>query len=188
MAQLTPRQQAWARLWVGLGLVLLSVVILVLNLTWIRNTFAGPQTITEEALHTMESPSRLANNWVTYTPPRVRETGVIQETTRRGTVVKTTRFVLLEVKDRYLLTELPEKASATRVSGNLTVWKGGLVYNRLEDIKSRLGPDANRLLPFHLDADYGNVGEMWAMFGILAFFGLMGAWLAVAGYLTLSRI
>jgi hypothetical protein len=130
------------------------------------------RNVTAADLLRIDKPESLPD-WISYNPPKAIDTGVAYVKMRsRKTVSK---FLLLQVGDRWLVTEVPEHFKEVRVEGKL----GPFDEVALKKVVTAYPNEAGRFLPFQLEAkldiagtqrrSYGYAGAV-GVFGLLMFF------------------
>ena len=167
----------------GIILVGVSIVVLVLNLKWIQTVFAGPVPIKLEDLRNVQSPSDLPNQWVSFTFETGMDTGVALVSNRSKT--PKAHYLLVQVKDRWMIVEVPPDHSGKQVVGYVEAWSAPLNKKVIADIGSKF-PNHPQL-PIQVDAVYSQRGQCYAMLGIMAFFLLFGVGLIIASFVTRRR-
>jgi hypothetical protein len=172
-----------ARWGFGLGSLLLGGLLLLaaaaIFLRGREQSDRGPRKVKADELRRLQDPESLPDPWVAYTAPKTFDPMIrIQRGRKRRSLVK---YIVLQVEDRWLLACIPPDFVGSRVEGRLTVWSGPH-YNLLaQRVHSASPAVANRLLPYHLDAeyDYGINTRLMTVFA--AFLGVIGAAFAWGG-------
>src|SRR5262249_20803709 len=115
---------------------------------------------------------------ISYTPDKIVTTRVeyVKMTSRQTT----SKFLLLRVKDRWLLAKVAAHFDGSRIEGKL----GGLDTVALPKVEAAFPTQAKHLLPYQLDGEYDTVdtqrqssilGGAVAVFGVLLFLGGVGS-------------
>jgi hypothetical protein len=147
----------------------------------------GPRTVTADDLAKLERSASIAAPWVVYTAPKVVETGLRIVDARPGRKKGTqTRFLLVPVKDRWLLTEVAADFTGVHLDGRVEVWLTPRYHDLMQEVRRQFPDKADRLLPYQLNAEtpYPKDARMNSLlggslmgFGMLLFlYGLGVAW------------
>src|SRR5262249_25155872 len=107
---------------------------------------ARASTVTADDILRVDTPQGLPE-WISYSPGQVVDTGVEHVKLRSRTV--TAKFVLLEVKDRWLVAKVNTRFGGGPVEGKL----GEIDGAALAKMQSGFAFKTARLLPFQLDAE-----------------------------------
>lgn len=172
--------QSSGPLLIGLLMVVVSLGVLIWQARWVRSAIAGPVPITAAELRQLDNPAKLDNPWVVYTFDNALDTKLGIAEQRGGVETPRTHYLLTQVQDRWLVTEVPHNFQGQQVTGYLDVWSAPLRKEALEKIGAAMPAQKPLLLPFQLDAEYGYRSQCWAMLGLCGFFFLGG--LAMVGY------
>jgi hypothetical protein len=157
---------------VGAILILVSLGVLFYNLKWARSVLAGPVPITLDELARVSDPATLPNQWVSFTFDQFGDTGLGIDTTRNGQTTARSRFLLIRVRDRWLIADVPHDHSGNRVVGYLETWWVPLRKQSMDAIKARFPKHA--FLPYQIDAQYDQRTQGYSMLGIVGFFLVSG--------------
>jgi hypothetical protein len=151
----------------------------VYNRAWFREILAGPVAVSPAELSQAKGLESLPSRYVCLQDADSKETGV-RHVGGRGRH-KVTEYVLIRVADRWLVAAMESGPRPRTVVGYLGTWAGGdWDADVLPEIARKLPQsDAQRLLPFRLDAkqDHDGVGRV-LLFGSV---GLSLLSFAVAG-------
>jgi hypothetical protein len=176
-----PRNQLIA----GGLMAVISLVVLVFNLRWVSNVLQGPVEIKLADLRRLEDPTKLPNQWVSFMFDKAVETEVAIVRTRGGQSTPRSRFLLIQVQDRWLIADVPFNHAGNQVTGYLETWSVPLRKETIEKITSKF-PNY-RLLPFQIDAEYSQRGQCFAMLGVVGFFLITGLVLLGMGLVGMKR-
>jgi len=91
------------------------------------------------------------------------------------------RYFLVQVQDAWLIAELPYNHTGSQVTGYLDIWSTPLRREAVSKIHANQPAEANQILPFQLDAEYGYRGQCIAMVGIAIFCIVGGLFVAASG-------
>jgi hypothetical protein len=174
--------------WVGqliLGAVLAvaSLVVLSLNLKWITSVFEGPVEVRLADLRNLESPRDLPNPWVSFTFDKALDTGVELVSSRSN--APKARYLLVQVRDRWLIAEVPPDHAGNRVTGYVEAWSAPLNRQVIADIAGKF--PQHPLLPVQVDAVYNQRAQCYSLLGVMVFFLICGLALVVMGLATRRR-
>lgn len=166
----------------GIGLIMAAIAlgVLIWQARWVRSAMAGPVPITAAELCQLDNPANLQNPWVVLTFNNALDTKLGIAEKRGGVESERSRYLLVQVQDRWLVTEVPHNFQGQQVTGYLDVWKTPLRREALEKIAAQMPAQKARLLPFQMDAEYGYRSQCWAMLGVCGFFVIGG--LVMIGY------
>jgi hypothetical protein len=190
MALMSERATSIGRAIVGALLFVGALIALGINSRWISNVMAGPQPITAEDLAKLDNPNSLRNPWVKVSAKQRRETEIRQDTTKRWLwkqETRTTKYVLLQVDNRWLLAEVPQDDQGQEVIGTLTAFKANLAGERMDRIQGMLKPNPNSLLPFQLEADDEYKSQCYILLGVAGGLGALGLIMGGVGVFGLLR-
>lgn len=124
----------------------------------------------------MASPAA-ETDWVSYLPTKTLDTGVKYVKVRSQQ--ETSRYLLLQVQDRWLLAKVAPQFNGVRVEGKLSQ----LDTVALPKVEAANPHEAKRLLPYQLDGEYdiaaterqkAMMGGAIGVFGVLLFFSGLG--------------
>jgi hypothetical protein len=164
-----PRKQAIARLVFGAVLLVIGLLMILLNFRWIMSAIQGPVPITVAEIRQLSDPGSLPNPWLSFTFDRAIETKLSLVSTKKGQTTPKSHFLLVQVQDRWLITELPYNHTGNQVVGYLDVWSTPLRREAVAKVHEAQPAEANQILPFQVDAEYGYRGQCVAMVGIAIF-------------------
>jgi hypothetical protein len=175
-------------LWGGLLLLLIGVVCAIGLVPLMVHGSRGTRPITAEELLAINDPQSLPSPWVTCTPDRpIVETSLGIET-KMGTGSSKTRFVLVPVKDKWMVAQRELDAHGNRLEGELGKWEIGLGPKAMEKIKAQHLDKKDKLLPFALtETSGGPVGRLLFFAIGSAAVILFGLGCAIYGFATLPR-
>jgi hypothetical protein len=176
-------KQARNGLIAGIVIAVVCLGVLLYNFRWIKNVVQGPVPITLAELRKVQGPNELPNQWVSFTFDNAIDSGVGLVEQRGGQETAKSRYLLVQVEDRWLITEVPTKFTGKQVVGYAENWWAPLQKNAIEDIKKR--NPGNQLLPFQIDAEYAQRGQCDTMIGLLGVFLLIGVAAAVRSWFRL---
>ena len=145
----------------------------------------GARTVTAAELLELKDPASLDGKWVEYTSDQpMIETNMGTEKKRRGVSTKT-RFVLVPVKDKWMVAERDLDARDKKLQGELDKWETGLEAEAMEKIKAAYPDKRDKLLPIQLNETGGSPGGRLAALSIgLGILGLFGLGSAVYGFMS----
>jgi hypothetical protein len=133
--------------------------------------------VTAADLAKADAPAALPG-WISHAPDRWLETGVQYVKLRSRQT--TSRFILVPVEDRWLLTKVDGNFNGVRLEGQL----GEFDAVALPMVRSALPAEGGRLLPYQLDAEYDIAArrrQEYLQGGTVAGFGLLLVCCAVGG-------
>lgn len=171
------RRDSLIYIWAGAALTLLATVCGISLAPMIASDAKGVRNVTTAELLEIKDPASLPSPWISYTPEQpMIDTPLGTETKRRRGTSTKTRFVLVPVKDKWMVVERPEGTSGKKLQGELGKWDTNLGAEAMEKIKA-LHPDKrDKFLPIQLDetgGDPGNRGLVLTIgIGALGLFGL----------------
>ncbi len=120
----------------------------------------------------------MPNPWVSFTFDHAIDTGIVMNATKAGAVVVRSRYLLILVGDRWLISDVPSGFAGNEIVGYLDTWSSPLSRKMIEQVKAKF-PDRN-IFPYQLNAQYDYKGQCFSMMGIAAFIYLSG--FAVIGF------
>jgi hypothetical protein len=179
---------SWA--YVGGGAVLFLIGAGFIIGMWPSMSLAitNPRTVTAAELKQIQTPPKGADRWVVYQADRVSDTGLGTEEERTSRTDRT-RFVLVPVQDRWLIAEVNEEFTGTRLEGQLEVWDGGLAGEAVNKIRQQHAEERDKFLPYQMNAAGGSAraSAVAMLLGMVAFvlFGLGS--MGYGGVLLMSR-
>jgi hypothetical protein len=148
---------------VGLSLVLVAGGVILLALgcffTYQSEGERGPREVTADELRNLTSPDALPDPWIAYTFPRSAETAMRLEKKSLTKQQAYSRFILVQVNDRWLAAQVPPHFTGNKLVGKverLGSWDGRTYEKDMSSqIISRIvtsNPDkANLLLPYQVN-------------------------------------
>ena len=154
------------------------------NREWFGEVLTGPVAVSPDELSQAQSLKSLPSRCVRLQAADYKETGVRRVVRRRGSQV--TEYVLIRVADRWLPAAMGPGPRPGTVVGYLDAgggWEFASCWDAdaLPEIARKLPPkDAQRLLPFHLDAQQDHDGLARAL--LFGSAGLSVLSLAAAGW------
>lgn len=169
----------------GIACFIGAIVVVVWNLRWVRSAMAGPVKMSTAELAQLDDPAKLDNPWVTIPLAGAQETGLGISSKRGGSVTDKSRYLLVPVGDRWLITEVAARHSGSEATGYLDRWSAPLRKEAIGKIEGKFPQLKAKMLPYQFDGEYSYRGQCWAMLGI-AGFGLVcgifltGTWLVAA--------
>jgi hypothetical protein len=186
------RRTALTYLILGPIVAVLALVCAVILAPMMAGDARGVRPITSSELLEVKDPKAMPSPWVAYTPDQpVVETGMGIETKlrRKNSKGTKTRFVLVPVKDKWMIAELEMRAKADRIEGELGKWDtGGPSQEASEKIKTQHPDKKDKLLPVQLDAASGDSNSRLIIMTVgLAFLALLGVGGTIYGFVTLPR-
>lgn len=168
----------WIRLVIGIVIVLGAVGFVLYHGRWVRSAFQGPVPVTLASLQEVKDPKSLSNPWISLSFNEAIDTGLVMESTNSGTTTVRSKYLLIQVGDRWLITDVPAGFTGNQVIGYLDKWWSPLSNKVIDQIRGRFpGRD---ILPYQLNAEYSYKGQCLALLGIAGFIFLVG--LAIAGF------
>lgn len=141
----------------------------------IISALQGSAEVTTEQIANVSDPKELPKKFVRFKIDGVVPTGVslMKIHKRSGEKWEDSKYVMLNVKDKYLLSMLPTGPTPTKVEGELRFWKSDgefLAKGPLADFFKKNPAYQAQLLPFQFNASNDLAGSFqW----ILGFFGLL---------------
>jgi hypothetical protein len=144
-----------------------------------RSLPASAKTVTADDLLSLDRPEALPE-WIAYRPSKRLDTGV--EYVKMNSRKTTSKFVLLAVHDRWLLTKVGAQHGGGRYEGKLV----GFDTVALPKVKAALPDLGQRLLPYQLDAEVDladNQRGNYVLAGGGAIFAVMLVFSGVGGLL-----
>src|SRR5262249_577465 len=112
------------------------------------------------------------NPWISFTFNEAIDTGLVMERKKGGTTTPRSKYLLIRVGDRWLITDVPASFSGTQVVGYLDTWWSPLSRKVIDQLTGRFrGHD---IPPYQLNAEYSYRGQCYAMLGIAGFIFLVG--------------
>jgi hypothetical protein len=152
-------------------------VVLILNLRWVSDVLAGPAAIQLTDLQNLRDPSDLPNRWVSFTFGTAKESNLAIVSQRSGKA--RSRFLLIQVGDRWLIADVPADHSGNRITGYLETWSVPLRRESIEKISANF--PGHPLMPFQIDAQYNQRGQCFTMLGVMGFLLVCGLVLGLIG-------
>jgi hypothetical protein len=178
-ARIDPVKRAVTMLGLGTVLFLVGIIVLGLNLRWTFNVLRGPTPIKLEDLDAVKTPEDLSNQWVSFTFDNAIDTGLGIVSKRGGRETPRSRFLLIQVKDRWLIADVPAKHEGNQVVGYVETWSVPLRRESMDKIRGKF-PN-HQMMPFQLNAEYAQRTQCFSMLGIVAACLIIGAVLAGMG-------
>lgn len=166
------------RLIVGAVVLLGAACLIFYNYRWIRSVLEGPVPFALSDLQEVTDPATLPNPWVSLAFNEAIDTGFVMESTKAGKTTSRSKYLLIRVGDRWLITDVPAGFNGNQVVGYLDTWWSPLSNKVIDHVKRRF-PD-HRILSYQLNAEYSYRGQCFAMLGIAAFTAFVG--LIIMGY------
>jgi len=133
--------------------------------------------VTAAELRKIVNPESLSDPWVAYTAPKVIDTGIEIVSGRVGRKKSPkSKFLLVQVEDRWLIADVASDHSGNRLEGQLQVWDSPMYRDAMSRIRNQHPAQANGLLPyqFHAEYSYGSQGKttqiqaaLVALFGVI---------------------
>lgn len=168
------RKKAFQQLALGGALLLIALVLLLFNGRWINSAIAGPVPMTLAELRAMQVVNTLTNPWVTITYNNAIETDLIMVSTRKGTSTNRSRYLLIQVGDRWLIADVPHDYRGNQLTGYLDAWWSPLSREVIEKIGSKYPAQKPLFLPFQMNAEYSYRGQCAALVAIISFLLISG--------------
>jgi hypothetical protein len=95
--------------------------------------------------------------------------------TKSGKTTQRSKYLLIQVGNRWLLADIPIAFTGNQVVGYLDKSWSPLSKKVIDQIRGRF-PDRD-IFPYQLNAEYSYNGECFAMLGIAPFIILVGLWI-----------
>jgi hypothetical protein len=171
----------------GIACLLGSIVLVVWNVRWVRSAMAGPVKMSTAELAKLENPATLDNPWVTISLAGAQETGLGISSKKGGSVTDKSRYLLVPVGDRWLITEVPAKHSGGEVTGYLDRWGTPLRKEAISKIEGKSPQHKGKMMPYQFDGEYSYRGQCWAMLGIAGFGLVCGLFLTGTWLVAVTR-
>jgi hypothetical protein len=171
----------------GLLCVAGSLILVLWNVRWVISAVTGPQPMTAAELRQVPDPPAMFNPWVTLSYDASVETNLAMATTKGGQKTQTARFILISLRDRWLIAEVPPDHRGNQVTGYLDVWSAPLRRESIQKIESQFPQMKDQLLPYQLDAVYGYRSQCIAMLILAGIFFVLGLWMFGYGAWGLLR-
>jgi hypothetical protein len=162
----------------GVCLIAIGLGILAWNGRWVKSVIAGPVPMTIAELRAVQDPAKLPNPWVSIAFTHALETNVGIESTRRGVTTPRSRYLLVQVQDRWLIAEVPHNYRGNKLEGYLDDWWTPLSRKVIDTIKGRFPDKAPQMLPYQINAEYSYRGQCLAMIGIILMLVVGGLFMA----------
>jgi hypothetical protein len=153
------RQAAYTYLGLGVVLVLIGIICAISLAPKIMRDSQGSRVLKADELLAIKDPKDLPTPWVSYTTDQaVVETNLGVESERsKGKPL--TRFVLVPVKNKWLIVERGVNVHGKTFEGSLETWQGGLYGEAVE--KLHAGHRDKSLLPVQLQESWsGPTGQV----------------------------
>jgi hypothetical protein len=166
------------RLFVGVIVLLGALGLVLYHTRWVLSVFQGPVPITLATLQELKDPDTLSNPWVSFTFNEAIDTGFVMQSTKSGNTTQRSKYLLIQVGNRWLLADVPFAFTGNQVVGYLDRWWSPLSKQVIDQVRGRF-PDRD-IFPYQLNAEYSYRGQCFAMLGIAAFIFLAG--LAIIGF------
>jgi hypothetical protein len=178
----------------GLALLAASGVTTYLTWDWMQNLFKGPRVMTHDELVQLEDPTSLWRGWVSIDVPEVIKTDVEFVKSRLGLQATQSKVVLIKVKDRYLIANVPINFEPGKgVRGVVEVWRGdGGRYTRVQsqaadEVAKAFPQYRDKLLPFQFDGTVHMEGNAYALPLALGVAALVGLGCLLTGWARLRQ-
>jgi hypothetical protein len=149
---------------VGLFLFLVAGAVILLALgcffTYQADGERGPREVTAAELHNLTSLGSLPDPWIAYTFPKSSETAMRLDTRSLTKTQAYSRFILVQVQDRWLAAQVPPHFTGNRLVGKverLGSWDGrtfekDLSSQIIDQIRTSNPDKANLILPYQVNA------------------------------------
>jgi hypothetical protein len=182
------RRHATVYLWVGLLLALVGVVCAIGLVPVMITRARGAQPITTDELLALKDPNTLSSPWVTYTTDQpIVETNLGGGSKRGGSKVQT-RFVLVPVRDKWMVAERAVGENGKTLEGELGKWQFGLGPEAMLKIKAEHPDKKDKILPVQLDETRGgSTGRLIFFVIAVALMILFGLGCALYGFTSSPR-
>jgi hypothetical protein len=148
---------------VGLFLFLVAGAVILLALgcffTYQSDGERGPREVTADELRNLTDLNALPDPWISYSFPKASETAVRLEKVSLGNHQAYSRFILVQVQDRWLVAQVPSAFTGNKLVGKverLGSWDGRTYEKNLDSkIITQVmasNPDkVDRILPFQVN-------------------------------------
>jgi hypothetical protein len=168
-------KQARARRVAGTIFLLIGIGLLLWQWSWVQSALEGPTPTTLADLQRLEDPANLPNPWVSFHFNQSQDTGIERVSTgwlaallRENRV----RYVLIPVRDDWLIAEVPPDFTGNELVGYVSGWNTPFARDSLQMIEDRFPGLA--FLPFRVDGHYAYRREAIALLVIVSFFVVIG--------------
>jgi hypothetical protein len=162
-------------------LVLVVFVILIFNISSIRQMRAGPQTVSTDYLRQATNPAADGKEWISFTHSGATIDLGGRQLVRQTKVLSSTRVVLLQIGDRWMTAEMPEKREPGPLVGYLENHRSSSVQSMLDERNPTLQGGAASITPCHFQVDYDYAASIRTTLTIVVGILLAGLIAAVTG-------
>ncbi len=149
-----------------------------------RSHVPTARSVTVDELLQIDRPEALPG-WIAYTPPRALDPGI--EFARLRSFQTTSKFLLLQAGDHWLLTEVTGNFHGARLEGKL----GPFDRLALQKVVTAYPNEAERLLPYQFQAELDIMGTLRQSFlysSMVAFFGSLLAYIGLRDFCAKSSL
>ena len=170
-----PFRPRLARVIFGVLFTLIGLGLLATSFNWILDGFRGPLALSLDQLYDLKDPYKeLSQGYVTFKHEGITDTGVILVMTKRGEYIKTeAKYVLLKVKDKYIMGMLKPSEQGSTVRGTLhrSTKDSTMIDEKLLAAYFKKNPKlSSSLLPYEL---HGSVDQTELTMILLCMCGFM---------------
>jgi hypothetical protein len=111
-----------------------------------------PRNVKADELLKIENVKALPDPWIVYDASKIIETRL--HVVQGVASTPTSRFVLLQVGDSWLIAEVPSGHQSARFEGRLEEWDTELHRDLISRVRRTFRTQAGNLLPFQLNAEH----------------------------------
>jgi hypothetical protein len=162
----------WLRMIIGVVIVLGGLGLVLYQQRWVRSVIEGPTPMTLTELEKIQDPQSLSNPWIALTFNDAIDTGFVMNSSRGGNTTARSKYLLIRVGDRWLISDVPAAFAGNQVVGYLEAWWSPLSREVIDKVKTRF-PD-REILSYQLNAEYSYRTQCFALLGIAGFIVLVG--------------
>jgi hypothetical protein len=166
---------------IGAGAVVFGIVLLgaaagvvVWQWPWINDIRSGPAKVTAADLLKVADPAQLPNRYVTVPFDKSADLNLAVMANQTAIAATTSRFALLQVGDRWLVSEVPPgKLQTSELTGYLAIKPRGSFLAKAV-VQAGIEHKGAPLLPYQLEAAKDQRTELYYLAGIVGFVALAG--------------